>query len=109
MNFNDYQKKARKTAIYPDLGKNIYYPTLGLAGETGEIANKVKKIIRDQKGLMTKGNIDDLAHELGDVLWYVSNLASELKISLNKVALENLKKLSSRNKRKTLHGSGDNR
>jgi len=109
MKFNDYQKKAEITAVYPDIGKNIVYPTLGLAGEAGELSNKVKKIIRDQNGSVTKEYIDDLAHELGDVLWYVSALASELKLPLNKIAKMNLEKLSSRNKRKKLHGSGDNR
>lgn len=109
MKFNDYQKKARVSAIYPNLGKNIYYPTLGLTGEAGEVANKVKKVLRDQDGKITKQNVEELAGELGDVLWYLSNLSTELGISLEKVARLNLEKLHSRVKRGKLKGSGDHR
>ena len=109
MDFKDYQKGARKTAIYPRVGKNIFYPTLGMIGEAGEVANKVKKIIRDQKEKVTKENIDDLTHELGDVLWYISNLATELHIGLDKIAKLNLEKLQSRQRRGKMHGSGDSR
>lgn len=109
MDFNKYQKQSRKTAVYPKIGKSYVYPTLGLANEAGEFAGKIKKIFRDDKGKITKEKKEDLMHELGDVLWYVSQIATELDFKLSDVAQENLKKLFSRKKRGTLHGSGDNR
>ncbi len=109
MDFNLYQKTSRKTAIYPDRGKNIIYPTLGLAGEVGEVVEKVKKSIRDDGGKITKERKDGLIKELGDVLWYVAQIAAELKVSLNDVAKGNLEKLKSRQDRGALHGSGDDR
>lgn len=109
LSFDDYQLKSRKTAIYPDIGNNIVYPTLGLTGEAGEVAEKVKKILRDKKGIVGRKDKKELIKELGDVLWYLSNIASELNISLGEVARWNLKKLSSRLKRGKLHGEGDNR
>lgn len=103
MTFNEYQEKASKTAIYPEQFKLIY-PALGLAGEAGEVAEKVKKLIRD-------GNlhVDDLKKELGDVLWYISALASDLQISLDDVASTNVEKLQSRLARGVIGGNGDNR
>lgn len=109
MNFDDYQKKASKTAIYPNVGKNYIYPTLGLAGEAGEIAEKIKKVLRDDDGKLTQEKKAELQKELGDILWYVAQLSTELGLSLSKIATKNLKKLSSRKKRGKLHGSGDNR
>ena len=109
MNFKDYQKKSRKTALYPNRGKNFVYPTLGLAGEAGEIAEKIKKVFRDDGGKITKEKKEDLEKELGDVLWYLSQIATEVALKLDKIADKNLKKLASRKKRGTLHGSGDNR
>lgn len=109
MNFKDYQKKSRKTALYPNRGKNFVYPTLGLAGEAGEIAEKIKKVFRDDGGKITKEKKEDLEKELGDVLWYLSQIATEVGLKLDKIADKNLKKLASRKKRGTLHGSGDNR
>lgn len=109
LTFNDYQKKARKTAIYPNLGKNIIYPTLGLAGEAGEVAEKVKKIIRDKNGIVGKEEKIEMVKELGDVLWYISNISSELGIKLSDLAQGNLDKLASRKDRGKLKGSGDNR
>lgn len=109
MNFNKYQKKSRKTAIYPNKGKNYIYPTLGLVGEAGEIAEKIKKILRDDNGKLTDEKRKKILNELGDVLWYVAQLATELNFSLEKVARENLEKLSSRKKRGALKGSGDER
>jgi len=107
MNFNQYQEAARKTAIYPkDEGLN--YTVLGLVGEAGEVAEKLKKRMRD--GDDKSGNFEDaLAAELGDVLWYLANCASELGISLSDVALQNLMKLESRKARGVLGGSGDER
>ncbi|MEK7565371.1 MAG: nucleoside triphosphate pyrophosphohydrolase family protein [Patescibacteria group bacterium] len=109
MDFKEYQKKSRKTAVYPGFGKNIIYPTLGLMGETGEVAEKVKKILRDDNGIVTKEKREDLKKELGDVLWYLSQISTELKFSLEDIAKTNIEKLSSRLKRGKIHGSGDNR
>ena len=109
MNFNEYQTRARTTAMYPDRDHNYIYPTLGLVGEAGELANKVKKISRDHGGVLDEAQTQTIAEELGDVLWYASNLASELKLPLDEVATRNLEKLASRKVRGTLHGSGDHR
>ncbi len=107
--FNNYQKESRQTALYPDLGNNFIYPTLGLTGEAGEVSEKVKKIIRDKNGLMDQETEEIIKKELGDVLWYLSQLATEMNLSLEDVAQENLHKLSQRKENNTLHGEGDNR
>lgn len=109
MDFKEYQKKSQKTAIYPNKGKNYIYPTLGLAGEAGEVAEKIKKVIRDKSGIIDKETKEEIKKELGDVLWYVSQIASELKIPLNDIAEKNIEKLFSRLKRGKIKGSGDNR
>lgn len=103
MTFDDYQAAAKKTAIYPEQYK-VIYPALGLAGESGEVAEKVKKWIRDGKL-----DPDAVKKELGDVLWYVAAVASDLDLSLSDVAQTNVQKLESRQARGTLSGSGDNR
>lgn len=104
MNFKDYQELAASTAIYPD-DKKLIYPLLGLAGECGEVFEKVKKHFRDGRVL----DKDDLGKELGDILWYLSAVARDLDISLQDVAEKNINKLKSRQERNVLHGSGDNR
>lgn len=109
MDFNEYQKLSRETAMYPNLGKNIVYPTLGLVGESGEIAEKVKKVIRDSNGVVTDETRELIKKELGDVLWYISQLSVEFGFNLEDVAELNIKKLSDRKDRGVLHGSGDNR
>jgi NTP pyrophosphatase (non-canonical NTP hydrolase) len=109
MDFNEYQKEARSTAVYPDIGNNIVYPTLGLSGEAGEVAEKVKKMIRDDGGVMSEEKKSEIAKELGDVLWYVANVAAEAGVDLNMIATLNIKKLKSRQERGVLQGSGDNR
>lgn len=109
MTFEEYQKESRKTAIYPNLGENFVYPTLGLLGEAGEVAEKIKKIIRDNAGKITKEKREEICKELGDVLWYVAQLSTELGLSLEEVAELNIEKLKSRAERGVLHGSGDNR
>lgn len=109
MTFDEYQKLSRKTAIYPNKGKNFIYPTLGLAGEAGEIANKVKKVERDNGGVINEETKKEISKELGDVLWYLAQLSTELNLSLKEVAIENMKKLKSRQKRGKLKKSGDNR
>ncbi len=109
MTFEEYQKISRETAIYPNKDKNFIYPTLGLVGEAGEVAEKIKKILRDKNGVIDEQTKEDLSKELGDVLWYLSQLAVELGLSLDEVAVLNINKLSSRQKRNKLHGEGDNR
>lgn len=109
MTFEEYQKKSRKTAKYPDADSNFVYPTLGLAGEAGEVADKIKKIIRDDGGEVLPEKKKELAGELGDVLWYVSQVATELGLSLEEIAEKNIEKLYSRLERGKLGGSGDNR
>ena len=106
--FDAYQAEAKETAIYPHNMK-ILYPALGLTGEAGEVANKVKKIVRDGVDKMPSDWREQIAGELGDVLWYCAALASDLGLSLGKIATENANKLSSRKKRGTIGGSGDNR
>ncbi len=109
MNFNEYQKQAKATAKYPDLGNNYLYPTLGLCGEAGELANKIKKIQRDDQGIVTDQKREEIKLELGDVLWYASQLACEFGLDFDDVAGANLKKLSDRHMRGVISGSGDGR
>ena len=109
MDFKTYQKKARETAQYPNLGQNNIYPTLGLIGEAGEVAEKVKKVMRDKNGIFDDESKNAIKKELGDVLWYLSNLCTEFNFSLEDVAIENLEKLKSRAARGKISGSGDNR
>lgn len=109
MNFKEYQEKSRKTAVYPNADKNFIYPTLGLAGEAGEVAEKIKKVIRDKGGVIDEDTKKEIEKELGDVLWYVSQIASELGIDLDSAAEKNIEKLYSRMERGKLNGSGDNR
>ena len=109
MDFEEYQKKARTTAVYPDQGKNWQYPALGMSGEIGELLNKLKKIIRDGLAVENKEFKEDVEKEMGDVLWYLSNLADEFNLSLDEIANKNLEKLFSRLDRGKLHGSGDER
>ena len=109
MDLNAYQQGARRTARYPDVGSNPIYPTLGLCGEAGEVADKVKKVLRDQNGCFSDAVKQSLLLELGDVLWYVAQLASELGFELDQVAEANLEKLASRAARNVISGSGDHR
>lgn len=109
MHFKEYQKQSQKTAVYPNKGKNYIYPVLGLAGESGEVAEKFKKIIRDDNGKISAEKRTEIEKELGDVLWYIAQISTELKINLEDVAKNNIKKLSSRLKRNCIKGDGDNR
>ncbi|MCS5705222.1 nucleoside triphosphate pyrophosphohydrolase family protein [Synechococcus sp. FGCU-3] len=109
MDFLAYQQQSRATARYPDAGSNPIYPTLGLCGEAGEVADKVKKVIRDQGGSFSPEVIEALKLELGDVLWYVAQLATELGLDLEVIAQANLDKLASRAARNVIAGDGDNR
>lgn len=108
MTFRDYQASAAKTAVYPGRGEgNWIYPALGLAGEAGEICEKIKKCIRDEGGAMSAERRALLAKELGDVLWYVATMSSELGLDLDDIATNNLAKLAERQRAGRLHGSGD--
>lgn len=109
MDFKTYQKQARLTAQYPNLGSNNIYPTLGLVGEAGEVAEKVKKVIRDKKGIFDEESKNGIKKELGDVLWYISNLCNEFDFELEEVALQNLEKLKLRAAKGKISGSGDDR
>jgi NTP pyrophosphatase (non-canonical NTP hydrolase) len=102
MTFDEYQEFARSTAIYPEDCK-VVYPTLGLCGEAGEVAEKIKKHMRDGRTLVGVGL------ELGDVLWYISALADDLGVTLEEIAQANMSKLSSRMERNKITGDGDNR
>lgn len=100
MNFEDYQSAASKTALYPRRMSNVEYPTLGLAGEAGEVANIVKKIQRDHAGVLTDETRAKLKDELGDVLWYISACADELGLTLGEIADFNIQKLAKRHSAK---------
>lgn len=108
MTFREYQAGAATTAVYPGRGEgNWIYPALGLAGEAGEICEKIKKCIRDDGGAMSEERRALLAKELGDVLWYVATMSTELGLNLDDIAAGNLAKLAARKNAGTLHGSGD--
>ena len=109
MDFKTYQKQARLTAQYPNLGSNNIYPTLGLVGEAGEVAEKVKKVIRDKNEIFDNESKLGIKKELGDVLWYVANLCTEFNFNLDDVAFQNLEKLKLRTTKGTISGSGDDR
>ena len=109
MKFSEYQEKSRVTALYPDKDNNFIYPTLGLVGESGEIAEKIKKVLRDDNGQLSEEKKVEVAKELGDVLWYIAQLATELKLDLDEIAQGNIDKLYSRLDRGVIGGSGDNR
>ncbi len=110
MNFNDYQNKSAKTMIVEGPGlTRLYYCALGLANESGEVAGKVKKVIRDRDGKVDDEAKSLIGAELGDVLWYLARLADEIDLKLDDVAQENLDKLLSRLDRGTIKGDGDKR
>ena len=108
MELDEYQKLSRRTAEYPRAAR-LAYPALGLAGEAGEVAEHAKKVIRDDAGTVSPERRAAMAKELGDVLWYVAQLASELELDLDEIAQANLQKLLSRQRRGVLSGSGDER
>lgn len=108
MKLNDYQQAALSSAIYPH-DNDIPYLALAISGEAGEIADKVKKIIRDKQGKFFQPDIQAIAYELGDVMWYVATLAHVLGFKLSDIAQMNIDKINSRIARNALHGEGDNR
>lgn len=108
MNFWQYQQRARSTAIYPR-NLAVVYPALGLAGEAGETVDKIKKVLRDKGGHFDGRDKVAITKELGDVLWYIANIAADLNISMQEIAEANLQKLEDRKNRDALRGQGDNR
>ncbi len=116
MNFDEYQELAKKTAVYKEtIGDSLkpelfyLYSALGLAGETGEVVEKVKKLLREKKGIVDEASREEIIKEMGDVLWYLAMLAEELKVPLSKVVETNIKKLNLWKDRRTVLGKGDNR
>lgn len=112
MDFKKYQELANVVAIYPGRKEGIAglcYTVLGLNGEAGEVAEKMKKLIRDKNGIIDDSFKEALIKECGDVLWYISQVCEELGIQLNDVAMTNIEKLFDRKDRGVLNGSGDNR
>lgn len=108
MDFREYQNKIKVTAQYPSTLR-ILYPSLGLAGETGEVCEKIKKVYRDRNGIFTAKDIEEISKELGDVLWYIQAICNDLGISMQDIAEKNVDKLLSRLERNVIHGNGDNR
>jgi NTP pyrophosphatase (non-canonical NTP hydrolase) len=109
MSFNTYQESTKETATYAGGQEALYYLGLGLTGEAGEVANKIKKVMRDFDGRLNKATVEAIADELGDVLWYCSRLADELGYKLEDIATLNIQKTYSRKQRGVIQGSGDNR
>lgn len=110
MTFEDYQKQALTTVLSTgDEFKDLLHWVLGINGESGEVAEKLKKIIRDKNGVVSEEDKQELAKEIGDVLWYLAVFANDLGVPLDTIAQQNLDKLKSRQERGVLGGSGDNR
>lgn len=109
MDLNEYQTKSRKSAVYQSFGAPYVYPALGLASEAGEVAGKIKKAIRDNNGVIDEARKKEISGELGDVMWYVAQLATELGLTLDEIAEANIEKLYSRLERGKISGDGDNR
>lgn len=109
MDFVEYQEKARQTAKYPVIGHGVIYPTLGLTNEAGEVSGKIKKIFRDKAGIIGDADRLALTAELGDVLWYLAQVSTELGLSLDEIAEHNIAKLLDRQRRGKIQGEGDER
>jgi len=113
MDFNKYQKECRKTdvgtAAQDCLEPGWLYYTLGIAGEAGELTEKVKKLFRDKHGVIDQEFRDNIIKEMGDVLWYMARFSDQFEIEFNDVAKTNIEKLASRKDRGKLHGEGDDR
>jgi len=111
--FEQYQEMALERATYPDVGDNILYPAMGLAGEAGEVCDKVKKWWRNE-GITSGKQLSDeqrmaLQREVGDILWYIAAMAKELGYPMWAIAQSNLVKLNDRHERGVLKGEGDDR
>ncbi len=113
LTFTAYEHAAAKTAIYPEAGQGnmfgLAYCTLGLTNEAGEVAGKLKKVMRDEAGTLTAAAKTAIAAEAADTLWYLAMLARELGVTLEEMATANITKLTDRMERGVLGGSGDNR
>jgi NTP pyrophosphatase (non-canonical NTP hydrolase) len=109
LTFSEYHAQSQRRAIYPNVGSNVFYPVLGICGEAGELAEKLKKCLRDKDGEIGPEDKRLMIKELGDVLWYISAVARELGTDLEDVARASLEKVNGRHDRGTLHGSGDDR
>lgn len=110
MTFNEYQNQALTTAVYSgDEFKDLMHWVLGINGEAGEISEKIKKIVRDKDGIVTKNDKEEIIKEMGDVLWYLAVLARHFDYDFEEVSKRNIAKLTSRKARGTIEGSGDNR
>ena len=113
MNFDEYQKEIEKFDLMKPEGQGVSMglvaKVLGLSGEAGEVADKVKKLVRDKSGEISDNDRDEIIKELGDVLWYTATIARYLDVPFSEVVEKNISKLGSRKKRGKLHGSGDNR
>lgn len=96
MDFQSYQQEVLKQGIYPRQGENYVFPSLGLCGEAGEVAEEIKKAIRDDGEMITPSRKQAIFLELGDVLWYLTQLANELDLSLDEIAEANLKKIQAK-------------
>ena len=107
--FDEYQRLSRRTWNLVQTDHPIVYPTLGLVNEAGELAGKVKKIFRDKQGIISDADCEALKFELGDVMWYLAQIATELNLSLEEVAQANIDKLASRLERNRIQGEGDYR
>lgn len=108
INFKEYQTQALSTKIYPNNMK-VVYPLIGLSGEVGELAEKIKKTIRDNNSVFTDEIKNEIKKEIGDILWYLASIADDLGITLNDAAECNINKILSRYNRNKIHGEGDNR
>lgn len=110
MELREYQRKAHETSRSTEIGgSTLLYPVLGLLGEAGELANKIKKVYRDYDGHVDGARHDSIVDETGDILWYLAEICTQLGISLDRVAAMNIDKLHSRQQRGVIGGSGDNR
>lgn len=113
MKFGEYQTATDETAVYPDAGEgtieSVTYAVLGLNGEAGEVAEQLKKALRDDNGRITESRLAAIKKEIGDVLWYLARTCTELDLDLQEVAEENIDKLTRRKAEGSLHGSGSDR
>ncbi len=107
--FSRYQKQSRETAQYPNPGSNYIYPALGLGNEAGEVLGKIKKLQRDKNNVVDDTFREAIGAEIGDVLWYLAQLATEFNLNFGDIAFDNLVKLFDRQKRNVIKGDGDNR
>lgn len=111
MDFNEYQFRAKQTAVYPFRygTAGLYYTGMGLASEAGEVVGKIKKIMRDDNGYISEARKKEIVDEIGDVIWYCAMICDELQVNLGYAAGKNLQKLEDRKERGMIKGSGDDR